>query len=122
MNRKGRVGKRGEDIACLYLRGEGYKIIARNWRSPFGEIDIIARDGESLVFVEVKTRTGSGFGGPVAALTPRKRGRIITTARAYLSGVESGVTVRFDLVAVEGEVITLYRDAFQVGGTCLLGY
>ncbi len=122
MNRKDRVGKRGEDIACRYLRGKGYKIIARNWRSLFGEIDIIARDGESLVFVEVKTRTGSGFGGPAAALTPRKRRRIITSARAYLSGVESDIVVRFDLVAVEGDEITLYQDAFQVGGACSPGY
>ena len=114
-------GQRGEEMACAYLRSQGYAIIERNWRSPFGELDIIARDGETLVFVEVKSRTSAGFGGPEAALTPRKRQRIVATARAYLNKVDSELAVRFDLVALQGGRITLYRDAFQVEGQCLPG-
>jgi|LZCG01.1.fsa_nt_gb putative endonuclease len=122
MNKGHRTGKRGEDIACQYLRQQGYEIIARNWRSRFGEIDIIARDGDSLVFVEVKTRTGSGFGGPEGALDERKRGRIIATAKAYLSGIESDLAIRFDLVALRGKEIELYKDAFREEEACSPGY
>ena len=111
-------GQRGEEIACVFLRNQGYAIVERNWRSAFGEVDIIARDGETLVFIEVKSRVGRGFGGPEAALTPWKRKRIIATARAYLIKVGSDLPVRFDLVALQGGKVTLYRDAFRVGEQC----
>ncbi len=120
MRNKGvNTGHRGEEIACAFLRGRGYAIVERNWRSAFGEVDIIARDGETLVFVEVKSRAGPGFGGPEAALTPWKRKRIIATARAYLNEVGADLPVRFDLVALQGGKVTLYRDAFLVEGQCL---
>jgi putative endonuclease len=112
-NDKGRrLGQEGEDRACQYLRQQGYEIIARNWRSRFGEIDIIARNEGSLVFVEVKTRSKAGFGGPEAALGLHKRKRIIAAAKAYLGMVESDLPVRFDLVAIQGEGVTLYKGAF----------
>jgi len=120
MRNKGvNTGQRGEEIACALLRSRGYAIVERNWRSAFGEVDIIARDGETLVFVEVKSRAGPGFGGPEAALTPWKRKRIIATARAYLNEVGADLPVRFDLVALQGGKVTLYRDAFLVEGQCL---
>lgn len=122
MGKGHRVGERGEEIACDYLRAQGYEIIERNWRCPFGEADIIAREGETLVFVEVKARTGSGFGGPEGALTMGKRKRLIATARAYLSGVGNDPTVRFDLVALERGKVKLYRNAFQVDERCSRGY
>lgn len=112
------MGQEGEDWACQYLRQQGYEIIARNWRSRFGEIDIIARDNESLVFVEVKTRSKTGFGGPEAALDVHKRKRIIAAAKAYLSMVESDLPVRFDLVAIQGEGVTLYKGAFCEEDPC----
>ena len=121
MNNRVVSGRRGEEMACAYLRSQGYAIVERNWRSPFGELDIIARDGETLVFIEVKSRTSAGFGGPEAALTLQKRQRIVATARAYLSEVDSELAVRFDLVALRGGIITLYGDAFQVEGQCLPG-
>ena len=120
MNNEVISGQRGEEIACAYLRSRGYAIIERNWRSRFGEVDIIAREGGALVFVEVKSRASAGFGGPEAALTLRKRRRIVATARAYLNEVRSDLAVRFDLVALCGGRITLYRDAFQAEGRCLL--
>lgn len=118
-NKKVTVGQRGEELACAFLRSQGYAIVERNWRSPFGEVDIIARDGEALVFIEVKTRASPGFGGPEAALTHRKRRRIITTARAYLNEIGRELPVRFDLVALKDDRVTLYRGAFQVEERCL---
>lgn len=116
------MGREGEDRACQYLRQQGYEIIARNWRSRFGEIDIIARDKESLVFVEVKARSKAGFGGPEAALGVHKRKRVVATAKAYLSVVESDLPVRFDLVALQGGKITLYKGAFYEEEPCSHAY
>jgi len=122
MMKKGhRAGQWGEEIACEYLRNKGYEIVERNWHSRFGEVDIIAREGDTLVFVEVKVRAGSGFGGPEAALTTRKRERITATARAYLSEVDADLPVRFDFVALIGEKVKLYRNAFQVEEPCSRG-
>jgi len=107
------LGPHGEEVAGRYLRERGYRIIARNWRCRFGEIDLIARDGDTLVFVEVKTRTQLGFGGPEGAVTPRKQARLIAAARAYLSSVETELPVRFDVVAVTPGRVALYKNAFQ---------
>jgi len=123
MNDKGQqLGREGENRACQYLRQQGYGIIARNWRSRFGEIDIIARDEGSLVFVEVKARSKAGFGGPEAALDVHKRKRVIAAAKAYLSVVESDLPVRFDFVALQGEKVTLYKGAFCEEEPCLHAY
>ncbi|MDD5564192.1 MAG: YraN family protein, partial [Thermoanaerobaculaceae bacterium] len=69
-DRRRRVARGGETVAALLLRLKGYRIEARNWRCPLGEIDIVAWDGTTLVFVEVKTRTGTGAGSPEDAVTP----------------------------------------------------
>lgn len=108
------MGKRGEEIARRYLRDHGYRIVARNWRCRFGEIDIIARDEEMLVFIEVKTRTGTGFGGAEGAVTPHKQARLIAAARSYMSEVRTELAMRFDVVAITGRRVKLYKDAFQV--------
>lgn len=118
MNRGEHLGQVGEDIACDYLREQGYLIIDRNWRCRFGEIDIIARDGPDLAFVEVKNRSRPGYGGPIGALTRQKKDRIITAARMYLSQTESDLPVRFDLVAIQGHAITLLRGAFELEDRC----
>lgn len=109
-----KLGQTGEEIARRYLQSRGYRIVGRNWRCRFGELDLIARDGDTLVFVEVKTRTQDGFGGPEGAVTPRKRARIVAAARAYLRVVGADLPVRFDVVAVRPGTVTLYQDAFQV--------
>jgi putative endonuclease len=115
------TGKNGEELAVRYLEEQGYAIVARNYRLRMGEIDIIARDGEFLVFVEVKTRRSSRFGSPFEAVDFRKQQQIIRVARMYLSrhGGENRA-VRFDVVAVYFEqrtaTIKLLKDAFRVSG------
>lgn len=118
MNRRERIGKEGERLAAEYLQRNGYALIERNWRCPFGEIDIIARDGDTLAFVEVKRRSESGYGGASGALTLYKQRRIVAAARMYLSQIESDLPVRFDLVAIEKGKLTLLKDAFQLEDRC----
>jgi putative endonuclease len=108
------TGERAEEEACRFLRESGYAIVARNWRSPFGEIDIIARDGSVLVFVEVKARSSASHGGPECAVDQRKQRRIIASARLFLAKTRCDLPARFDVVAFVRDAPRLYRDAFQV--------
>ncbi len=78
------VGKRGEEIAAHFLKKKGFSILETNFHSRVGEIDIIAKSSETLVFVEVKTRTGKSFGTPAEAVTAKKLHAIISTAYYYL--------------------------------------
>ncbi len=97
-----RLGQWGENVAALHLEGAGYVIVGRNWRCRGGEIDLIARDGETVVFVEVKTRRGNNFGAPEEALTPRKAQKLMTLGQQYIADHElDDVDWRVDLVAVE---------------------
>jgi putative endonuclease len=111
---KAEVGSAAEEAACRRLRQEGYRIVARNWRTRLGEIDIVARDGDVLVFVEVKARSYSGFGGPEGAVGPAKRRRLVAAAKAFLAANRCELAARFDVIAIEGGDIRLVRDAFQV--------
>jgi putative endonuclease len=95
------LGKRGEQIAADYLRAKGYRIEDRNYRQKTGEIDIICRDGNTFVFVEVKTRQHCGFGHPTEAVTRRKQTQISRTALLYLNSQELFDTpTRFDVVGI----------------------
>jgi putative endonuclease len=95
------LGKTGEDLACRELRRRGYAIVARRYRTRIGEIDIVARDGETIVFVEVKTRRTDRFGLPAEAVTWRKRARIRAMAADYLTRQRlTNSPCRFDVVAV----------------------
>jgi len=107
-------GDESEDRACDYLKQEGYMIVARNWRTRAGEVDIIARDGDVLVFVEVKARSGNGFGGPEAAVGLAKQRRLIAAARTFLEETQCELSSRFDVVAIRPGHIRLHQDAFQV--------
>jgi len=107
-------GVAAEDRACRYLREHGYRVIARNWRCRLGEIDIVARDCDVLAFVEVKARSGDGFGGPEGAVGRAKQRRLIRTALAFLQTTDCELPARFDVVAVRPDGVRLYRDAFQV--------
>jgi putative endonuclease len=78
------VGRWGESEAARYLTARGYRILERNLRTPYGEIDILARQGGQLVFVEVKTRTSRAFGNPEEAVTARKQEHLLASARHYL--------------------------------------
>ena len=79
------VGKTGEDVACRELSRRGHAILARGCRTRHGELDIVVRDGDVLVFVEVTTRSSETFGSPLEAVTARKRTKLIRMAREYLS-------------------------------------
>jgi putative endonuclease len=107
-------GEKAEEQACRHLRKLGYKIVARNWHSFFGEIDIIARDDDTLVFIEVKSRHSLSYGSPEESLTPEKQKRIIATACIYLNQIEDQVPVRFDFVSIHKGNVTLYQNAFQI--------
>ncbi len=111
---KAEVGAAAEDEACRVLRERGYLIVARNWRTRRGEIDIIARDGDVLVFVEVKSRSRPGFGGAEGAVGPAKRRRLVAAAGAFLAANRCELASRFDVVALEGNNVRLVRDAFHV--------
>jgi len=112
------LGKKGEDIAISHLKRMGYKIITRNYKSKFGEVDIIAKDRDTLAFVEVKTRKTEEFGDPKMAVTKRKQRQISKVASEYLkrSGL-SNVKARFDVVAIKLEQgrnnIEVVKDAFE---------
>ncbi|WP_457571354.1 YraN family protein [Desulfovulcanus sp.] len=96
-----RVGRSGEDLAASYLRKKGYKILDRNWRCNFGELDLVCRHKQVIVFVEVKTRSASTSVLPSEALTHHKRKRLLKTATLYLS--KNGLwdqRCRFDLICV----------------------
>lgn len=101
-NARQRLGKMGEAMAARHLEDLGYQIRERNWRCARGEIDLVAEAGEVLVFVEVKTRRGSGYGSPEEGVTPRKAKRLIELGQQYVYGHDlDDVEWRIDLVAVE---------------------
>ena len=112
------AGRRGERLAVRFLRKQGCKVLRRNCRTRFGEIDIIARDGDEVVFVEVKTRSLRSWGAPESAVTPAKQRKIVRVAEQYL--VERGLEdrpCRFDVVAVTpgaGGTDEVVRGAFML--------
>jgi putative endonuclease len=94
-------GRKGEDEAAAYLARCGYEIVARNYRCPWGEVDIIAREGGTLVFVEVRSRTSLAFGLPEESVDARKRARLRMAARHYLYSCGGpGGGCRFDVVTL----------------------
>ncbi|MCY4438223.1 MAG: YraN family protein [Chloroflexi bacterium] len=113
------IGRWGEEEAARYLAVQGYTILTRNYRTPAGELDIVARDGDAIVFVEVKTRRTTSFGPPQAAVTAAKAAHIIAAAQHYLLDTEQiDGPWRIDVVAVFGNPksspqITLIRSAVE---------
>ncbi|TKB09164.1 YraN family protein [Desulforhopalus sp. IMCC35007] len=113
------LGQNGEADASSYLRKKGYKIITTNYRCKYGEIDIIAKNDEVLVFIEVKTRASKKFGSPAAAVDLRKQIQISKAAHHYLSELgNEEVDARFDVVSVLAEKDKKYKiehiiDAFE---------
>lgn len=119
MDERQAFGKRGEDLACEELQRRGYTILDRRFRTRCGELDIIARDGGVLVFVEVKARSGSGFGSPFESVTWQKRQRLSAMAESYLFLKRlTGVACRFDVVSVlegqSGHTVELVKGAFDM--------
>jgi putative endonuclease len=95
------LGQRGEDLAARHLAAKGYQIVTRNWRCEVGELDLVARDGDALVFVEVRTRRGGSLGSPEESVTPAKQARLILLAEAYVQAHDWLADWRIDVVAVE---------------------
>lgn len=115
------LGKTGEDLACRELERHGYAIVARRYRRYGGELDIIARDGPTLVFIEVKARDSRGFGDPAEAVTAIKRRRIIRVALDYVARHHLGdCPCRFDVVSIHFDAgrpaIDVYKNAFGLTG------
>lgn len=95
-----RLGKYGEDLVARHLTSRGFRIIERNWRCPFGEIDLVALERDEVVFIEVKTRRGDGFGQPEDAVTWEKRAKLRRCAYAYLGTRDVHLPFRIDIYAV----------------------
>jgi putative endonuclease len=115
-------GAQAEDLAVAFLAAAGFQILVRNWRRPEGELDVVALDGDTCVFVEVRSRTGEEFGHPLEAVTARKRAQVIRAARLFLdSETVAAAGFRFDVVGVlfpeDGDtpICTHIADAFRVG-------
>jgi putative endonuclease len=96
------LGQSAEARAESFLRKQGLKLVARNWRCRFGEIDLVMRDGATLVFVEVRLRSRGDFGGAAASVTPSKQKKLLAAARQYLAAQKTLPPCRFDVVALSG--------------------
>jgi putative endonuclease len=113
------TGKRGEDCAVRFLKKAGYRIIERNYRCAFGEMDIVALDSGTISFIEVKSRTSNRFGNPEEAVVTKKQKKLSQIALHYLKAKNLDEhRARFDVVAInfssEDEGVTLIKDAFDL--------
>jgi len=111
-----RAGADAEQIAADFLAAKGMHIVARNFRTRFGEIDLVARDGQSVVFVEVRLRTNDYFGGAADSVDGPKRSRVVAAARSYLASMHPEPPCRFDVVTLDGDSPRWIRAAFDVDG------
>lgn len=108
-------GSDAEQLAAAYLQRRHLVPVAQNYRCRFGEIDLIMRDGATLVFIEVRMRATGQFGGAAASITPAKQAKLIRTARQYLSEIDNEPPCRFDAVLLsgrDGQEIEWIRNAF----------
>jgi len=117
--RRARLGRAGERRAARYLKRQGLRLIARNWRCPLGELDLLMRDGDVLVVVEVRSARGRFAGGPPYTVGPEKQRRLIRLARVWMQGARwRPNAVRFDVMAMRPKgwlrwEIQWFKDAFQ---------
>jgi putative endonuclease len=115
--RTGNVGRRGEETAHRYLRARGYTVVARNWRPPQGggELDLVAWQGETLVFVEVKSRLSGKWSAPERDIDAEKMHSLRRAARDYIRrAAAEEADSRFDVIAITGENVEHLRDAFPL--------
>jgi len=118
-DRQQQFGKKGESLAARHLKKNGYKILEQNYCNRLGEIDIIALEDKTLVFVEVKSRKSTRYGSPKWAVTPRKQHKISMVALAYLKSTgQTGARARFDVVTVTANRgvprIEIIKNAFEL--------
>ena len=119
LNRRQKFGEESESIAVSYLKKQGYKIIEQNYRTKLGEIDIIAREKDTIAFIEVKSRKSKNFGSPKWAVTPKKQRKISMVALWYLkTTMQSNVKARFDVVSIisskDKPSIEIVKNAFEL--------
>lgn len=119
MSDRREFGQEGESIAIRYLKKNGYKILEQNYRTKLGEIDIIAKDKDTIVFVEVKARRSRRFGNPKYAVTPKKQRKISMVALYYLKAAkQNDAKARFDVVAIhsaqDNPSIEVVKNAFEL--------
>ncbi|MBC5810135.1 MAG: YraN family protein [Candidatus Eremiobacteraeota bacterium] len=107
------TGRAAEDAAAAFVESLGYRIVKRNLRGCGAEIDLVASDGDVLVFLEVKARAGRRFGSAISAVDARKRARIRALAADFLQFFPTALKVRFDIVTMERGKPTLHRGAFS---------
>jgi len=107
-------GADAENLAAAFLERAGVTLVERNYRCRFGEIDVIARDGATLVFVEVRMRSSDRFGGAAASITAAKQKKLLRAARHYLAGVARPPPCRFDALLINGRnhAIEWLKNAF----------
>lgn len=111
-------GLAAEEAAARFLESKGLAIVARNYRTRFGEVDLVAREGDTLVFVEVRLRKWRAFGGAAASVDARKQLRLVAAARHYLARLGSEPACRFDVVTWDGDSAApgWIRGAFDLAG------
>lgn len=113
------IGNKGEELAVKFLRQKGYLIVERNFKTKFGEIDIIAKDNNTIVFVEVKARTNTHFGYPFEAVNEKKRIKLKNLALIFMKKYNKEFPIRFDIVSIlfmsdGNKKIEHIKDAFEV--------
>ncbi|MBC7884016.1 MAG: YraN family protein [Saprospiraceae bacterium] len=117
MGKQHKIGKLGEDVACQFLQSIGYIILERNWRFSKAEVDIIAKDGEILIFVEVKAKTYTFYGAPEESISAYKENLIIDAASRYMILINHTWEIRFDIISIVFDkemnpAVIHYKDAF----------
>ena len=113
MKDKRAAGRDAEDVALARLRRRGLRLLERNYRTRRGEIDLVMRDGDTIVFVEVRYRGDASHGSAAETVDRRKRAKLIAAAQFYLQQKRWRHACRFDVVALQGERLEWLRDAFR---------
>ena len=117
MAKHNELGKKGEAIAVDYLKNMGYKVLETNWRFSRAEIDVIAMDGEVLVFLEIKTRSQRKHGAPTDSISPKKRMLMLDAATRYMEMINHEWAIRFDVISVITDAqhteTTHHKDSFS---------
>ena len=113
MNKR-EIGKIKEELSIDYLKKNGYEILNRNYFTRYGEIDIIAKDDETLCFIEVKYRSTNLYGLGVEAVNSKKQQKIKIVSKYYLTefNISDNTNVRYDIISIDNDIITLYKGAF----------
>jgi putative endonuclease len=107
------LGEAAEDHALHWLQARGLDLVERNFRCKAGEIDLILREGQTLVFVEVRQRADPRFGGAAASVTPAKQRRLLLAAQFYLQRLRTSPPCRFDVVAIDGGALSWLKNAIE---------